>query len=44
MFTEDDERIKVEEVTIADAIEKVRNGQIRDAKTVCALYRAWELL
>jgi ADP-ribose pyrophosphatase len=43
MLTEDDERIKVEVVTIADAIEKVRNGEIRDAKTVCALCRAFEL-
>jgi hypothetical protein len=44
MMTEDDERIKVEVVPIANAIEKIRNGQIRDAKTVCALYRAFEFL
>jgi ADP-ribose pyrophosphatase len=44
MMTEDDERIKVELLPIASAIEKIRKGEIRDAKTVCGLYRAIELL
>ena len=44
MMTEEDERIKLEIVPIAEAIEKIRTGEIRDAKTVCALYRAFEFL
>jgi ADP-ribose pyrophosphatase len=42
--TEEDERIEVEIVPIANALEKIRAGEIRDAKTVCALYRALEFL
>jgi len=44
MMTEQDERIHAEVILIAEAIEKIRNGEIRDAKTICALYRAFELL
>lgn len=44
MMTEDDERIEVEVLPITSAIEKIRNGEIHDAKTVCGLYRATELL
>ena len=43
MNTEEDEHIEVEMMPIARAIEKVRRGEIRDAKTVCGLYRALEL-
>ena len=42
--TEEDERIKIEVITIKEALDKMRNGQICDAKTVCGLYRALELL
>jgi len=44
MRTEEDERITLEVVPIAEALEMVRRGEIRDAKTVCALYRAFERL
>jgi ADP-ribose pyrophosphatase len=44
MNTEQDEHIELEVMPIASAIEKVRRGEIRDAKTVCGLYRALELL
>jgi len=44
MRTEQDEQIKVEKLPIAKALEKVRLGEIRDAKTICALFRAAELL
>jgi ADP-ribose pyrophosphatase len=44
MKTEEDERIKVEVVPITSAMEKIRNGEIRDAKSVCGLYRTVELL
>ncbi len=44
MRTEEDEQIKVETLSIASALEKVRMGEIRDAKTICALFRSAELL
>jgi nudix-type nucleoside diphosphatase (YffH/AdpP family) len=44
MRTEDDERIQTEAIPIATAMEKIRNGEIHDAKTVCGLYRALEIL
>ena len=44
MKTEEDERIELEIVPIAEALEKIRRGEIHDAKTVCGLYRASELL
>lgn len=44
MRTEEDEQIKVETLPIAKALEKIRLGEIRDAKTICALFRAAELL
>lgn len=44
MKTEEDERIKIEVIPIKEALDTIRNGQIRDAKTVCGLYRALELL
>jgi nudix-type nucleoside diphosphatase (YffH/AdpP family) len=44
MKTEEDERIEVELVPITSALEKIRNGEIHDAKTIAGLYRATELL
>jgi nudix-type nucleoside diphosphatase (YffH/AdpP family) len=44
MKTEEDERIELEIVPIAEALKKIRRGEVHDAKTVCALYRASELL
>jgi ADP-ribose pyrophosphatase len=44
MMTEEDERIEIEVVPLTSALEKIRNGEIRDAKTICGLYRANELL
>lgn len=44
MRTEEDERINVEIIPIENALERVHWGQIRDAKSICALYRAAELL
>jgi len=44
MRTEEDERIKIELMPIASALEKIRVGEIRDAKTVCALYRVNDLI
>jgi ADP-ribose pyrophosphatase len=44
MRTEEDEQIIIEILTIPKALEKVRLGEIRDAKTICALFRAAELL
>ena len=44
MNTEEDEHIEVEVMPITSAIEKVHSGEIRDAKTVCGIYRALELL
>jgi ADP-ribose pyrophosphatase len=44
MRTEDDERITTEVIPITAAIEKIRKGEICDAKTVCGLYRAREIL
>ena len=38
--TEADEHITSEAMSISQALEKVRSGEIRDAKTICALYRA----
>ncbi len=44
MKTEEDERIRTEVMSIIEATDRIRKGQIRDAKTVCGLYRALELL
>lgn len=43
MRTEEDEHIKIEVMPIAYALEKIRSGEIQDAKTVCALYRVADL-
>jgi ADP-ribose pyrophosphatase len=44
MHTEDDERIELEILPFHRALEKVRSGEIQDAKSICALYRAAELI
>ena len=44
MRTEEDEQIKIEVLPIVSALEKIRSGEIQDAKTVCALYRALDLI
>jgi len=44
MRTEDDERIQTELIPIAAAMERIRKGEIHDAKTICGLYRALEIL
>ncbi len=37
-----DERIEIEPIPFSAALQKVRSGEICDAKTVCGLYRAEE--
>jgi ADP-ribose pyrophosphatase len=44
MRTEEDERIQTQVIPIAAAMEMIRKGEIHDAKTVCGLYRAFEIL
>ncbi len=44
MKTEEDERIVVERTSIDVALDKIRRGEIKDAKTICGLYRASELI
>ena len=41
---DEDERIEIKPVLFSAALQKVRSGEICDAKTVCGLYRAEELL
>ena len=41
---DEDERIEIKPVLFSEALQKVRSGEICDAKTVCGLYRAEELL
>src|ERR1700722_19173463 len=41
---DDDEVIRVEKMSFADAMKMVRSGEIIDAKTIAALYRARDLL
>jgi hypothetical protein len=41
---EHDEVLSVERVTLARALEMCTSGEIRDAKTVCALFLADRLL
>lgn len=43
-MTEEDELIRLEEMPVKVALQKIRSGEIIDSKTVCALYRAAELL
>jgi ADP-ribose pyrophosphatase len=44
MHTEEDEQITLEILPLEHALVKVRSGEIRDAKSICALFRAAELL
>jgi ADP-ribose pyrophosphatase len=44
MHTEEDERIELEILPIQNALEKIRSGEIHDAKSISALYRAAELI
>jgi len=36
---DEDERITVEPTSITEGLSKIRNGEISDAKTICALFR-----
>ncbi len=44
MQTEEDERINVEIIPVNVALQKIRSGEIQDAKSICALFRTAELL
>ncbi len=44
MRTEEDERINVDIMPMETALKKIRSGEIQDAKSICALFRAAELL
>jgi ADP-ribose pyrophosphatase len=44
MKTEEDEDISIESMPLDNSIEKIRSGEIKDAKTICALYRVKDLL
>jgi ADP-ribose pyrophosphatase len=44
MKTEEDELIKIESMPLRSALEKVRRGEIGDAKTVCGLFRTFDFL
>lgn len=44
MNTDEDEQIRVESMLIAEALAKVRSGEITDGKSICALFRAAEVL
>jgi ADP-ribose pyrophosphatase len=44
MKTEEDERIKVETMPLRLALEKIRLGEIHDAKSVCGLFRALDFI
>lgn len=41
---DEDERISVETLPLSSALEKVRSGEICDAKTICALFRALDFI
>jgi ADP-ribose pyrophosphatase len=44
MKTEEDERTKVEIMPLQSVFEKIRRGEIRDAKTICGLFWTLDLL
>lgn len=44
MQNEEDERINLEIIPFSAAIQKIRSGEIQDAKSICALFRTAELL
>jgi len=41
---DEDERISVEPVSIPEALAKIRNGEICDAKSICALFRTLDFI
>ena len=41
---DEDEHIKVEVIPLTEVLEKIRKGEIRDAKTICAIYRTLDLI
>ena len=41
---DEDERISVEPVSIPDALAKIRNGEICDGKSICALFRTLDFI
>lgn len=41
---DEDERISLESVSISEALAKIRNGQICDGKTICALFRTLDFI
>ena len=41
---DEDERIKVEEFPLSEVLEKIRNGEICDAKTICAIFRTLDFI
>ena len=41
---DEDERITVEPISIAEGLLKIRNGEISDAKTICALFRTLDFV
>ena len=44
MRTEEDESIRPEILPIAALVGRIQEGNIRDAKTICGLYRAMDLI
>ncbi len=41
---DEDERISVEPVSIPEALAKIRNGEICDGKSICALFRTLDFI
>jgi len=41
---DEDEHIKVEVIPLTEVLEKIRKGEICDAKTICAIYRTLDLI
>lgn len=41
---DEDEHIKVEEFLLSEVLEKIRKGEICDAKTICAIFRTLDFI
>ena len=41
---DEDERINVEIISLAEVVNKIRNGEICDAKTICGVFRTLDLI
>jgi ADP-ribose pyrophosphatase len=41
---DEDERIKVEVIPLSEVLQKIRKGEICDAKTICAIFRALDFI